>query len=135
MFAILDSQHAEKIKKAVLYQNGLVTWVNGQGEIVKFISLGVASREHKNAEVNLIFSRVQPIHQFGWQYTIEKVNGTETDTVGREAVTASSAALFRWPEVHQTHFADIEQKWWGFWIEYSVSIERRIRRSIAFCAQ
>ena len=54
------------------------------------------------------------------------------DTVGREAVTSSSTALFRWPEVHQTHFADIEQKWWGFWIEYSVSIERRIRRSIAF---
>ena len=57
------------------------------------------------------------------------------DAVGREAVTSSSAALFRWPEVHQTHFADIEQKWWGFWIEYPVSIERRMRRSIAFCAR
>ena len=49
------------------------------GEIVKFISVGVAPREHKNVEVNLIFPRVQPIHQLHWQYTIEKVNGTETD--------------------------------------------------------
>ena len=52
------------------------------GEIVKFISLGVAPREHKNVKVNLIFPRVQPIHQLRWQYTIEKVNGTEADTVG-----------------------------------------------------
>ena len=52
------------------------------GEIVKFISVGVAPREHKNVKVNLNFPRVQPIHQLRWQYTIEKVNGTETDTVG-----------------------------------------------------
>ena len=52
------------------------------GEIVKFISVGVAPREHKNVKVNLIFPRVQPIHQLRWQYTIEKVNGTEADTVG-----------------------------------------------------
>ena len=52
------------------------------GEIVKLISVGVAPREHNNVEVNLIFPRVQPIHQLRWQYTIEKVNGTETDTVG-----------------------------------------------------
>ena len=52
------------------------------GEIVKFISVGVAPREHKNVKVNLIFLRVQAIHQLRWQYTIEKVNGTETDTVG-----------------------------------------------------
>ena len=53
------------------------------GEIVKFISVGVAPREHKNVKVNLIFPRVQPIHQLRWQYSIEKVNGTEADTVGR----------------------------------------------------
>ena len=52
------------------------------GEIVKFISVGVAPREYKNVKVNLIFPRVQPIHQLRWQYTIEKVNGTEADTVG-----------------------------------------------------
>ena len=51
-------------------------------EVVKFIPVDVAPREHKNVEVNLIFPRVQPIHQLRWQYTIEKVNGTETDTVG-----------------------------------------------------
>ena len=52
------------------------------GEIVKFISVGVEPREHNNVKVNLIFPRVQPIHQLRWQYTIEKVNGTEADTVG-----------------------------------------------------
>ena len=52
------------------------------GEVVKFIPLNVAPRERKNLEVNLIFSRVQPIHQLRWKYTVEKVNGTETDTVG-----------------------------------------------------
>ena len=52
------------------------------GEIVKFISVGVAPREHNNVKVNLIFPRVQPIHQLRWQYTIEKVNGTERGTVG-----------------------------------------------------
>ena len=50
------------------------------------------------------------------------------------AVTSSSTALFRWPEIHQTHSADIEQKLWGLWIEYPVSIEHRIRRSIEFCS-
>jgi hypothetical protein len=52
------------------------------GEVVKFISLNVAPRERKNLEVNLIFPRVQPIHQLRWKYTVEKVNGTEADTVG-----------------------------------------------------
>ena len=45
-------------------------------------AVGVAPREHKNVKVNLIFPRVQPIHQLRWQYTIEKVDGTEADTVG-----------------------------------------------------
>ena len=52
------------------------------GEVVKFISVDVAPREHKNVKVNLIFPRVQPIHQLRWQYVIEKVDGTEADTVG-----------------------------------------------------
>ena len=52
------------------------------GEVVKFISLNVAPRERKNLEVNLIFPRVQPIHQLRWQYTIKKVNETEAGTVG-----------------------------------------------------
>ena len=49
------------------------------GEVVKFISVGVGPREYKNVEVNLIFPRVRPIHQLRWKYTVEKVNGTETD--------------------------------------------------------
>ena len=53
------------------------------GEVVKFIPLNVAPRERKNLEVNLIFSRVQPIHQLRWKYTVEKVNGTETDRLGK----------------------------------------------------
>ena len=50
------------------------------GEVVKFIPLNVAPRERKNLEGNLSFSRVQPIHQLRWKYTVEKVNGPETDT-------------------------------------------------------
>ena len=65
------------------------------GEIVKFISVGVAPREYKNVKVNLIFPRVQPIHQFRWRYTIEKVNGTETDTVGSQR--------FRFPDLSISH--------------------------------
>ncbi len=49
------------------------------GEVVKFIPVDVAPRERKNFEVNLIFPRVQPIPQLRWKYTVEKVNGTETD--------------------------------------------------------
>ena len=47
------------------------------GEVVKFIPVDVAPRERKSFEVNLIFPRAQPIHQLRWQYTVEKVNGTE----------------------------------------------------------
>lgn len=65
------------------------------GKVVKFISVGVAPREHKNVEVNLIFPRVQPIHQLHWQYTIEKVNGTETDTAG--------SRRFRFPDFAMSH--------------------------------
>ena len=65
------------------------------GEVVKFISVGVAPREHKNVEVNLIFPRVQPIHQLHWQYTIEKVNGTETDT--------AVSRRFRFPDFSMSH--------------------------------
>ena len=65
------------------------------GEVVKFISVGVAPREHNNVEVNLIFPRVQPIHQLRWQYTIEKVNGTETDTAG--------SRRFRYPDFSMSH--------------------------------
>ena len=65
------------------------------GEVVKFIPVDVAPREHKNVEVNLIFPRVQPIHQLYWQYTIEKVNGTETDTAG--------SRRFRFPDFSMSH--------------------------------
>ena len=65
------------------------------GEVVKFISVGVAPREHKSVKVSLIFPRVQPIHQLRWQYTIEKVDGTETDTVG--------SRRFRFPDFSMSH--------------------------------
>ena len=65
------------------------------GEVVKFIPVDVAPRERKNFEVNLIFSRVQPIHQLRWQYTVEQVNGTETDTVG--------SRRFRFPDFSISH--------------------------------
>ena len=65
------------------------------GEIVKFISVGVAPREHKNVKVPLIFPRVQLIHQLRWQYTIEKFNGAETYTVG--------SLHFRFPDLSISH--------------------------------
>ena len=65
------------------------------GEVVKSIPLNVAPREHKDFEVNLIFPRVQPIHQLRWQYTVEKVNGIETDTVGNRR--------FRFPDLSISH--------------------------------
>lgn len=65
------------------------------GEVVKSIPLNVAPRERKNFEVNLIFPRVQPIHQLRWQYTVEKVNGIETDTVGNRR--------FRFPDLSISH--------------------------------
>ncbi len=65
------------------------------GEVVKFIPVDVAPRERKSFEVNLIFSRVQPIHQLRWQYTVEKVNGTETDAVG--------SRRFRFPDFSISH--------------------------------
>ena len=64
-------------------------------EIVKFISVGVAPRERKNLEVNLIFSRVQSTHQLRWKYTVEKVNGTETDGAG--------SRRFRFPDFSMSH--------------------------------
>ena len=71
------------------------------GEVVKSIPLNVAPRESKDFEVNLIFPpdlrpdlSEQPIHQLRWQYTVEKVDGIETDTVGNR---------FRFPDLSISH--------------------------------
>ena len=65
------------------------------GVAVKFSPVDVAPRERKNFEVNLIFPRVQAIHQLRWRYTVEKVNGTETDTVGNRR--------FKFPDFSISH--------------------------------
>ena len=72
------------------------------GEVVKSIPLNVAPREHKDFEVNLIFPPdlrpdllEQPIHQLRWKYTVERVDGIESDTVGNRR--------FRFPDLSISH--------------------------------
>jgi hypothetical protein len=72
------------------------------GEVVKSIPLNVAPRERKDFEVNLIFPPdlrpdllEQPIHQLRWKYTVERVDGIESDTVGNRR--------FRFPDLSISH--------------------------------